>query len=409
MLRRRREADGVEREAAEEGEVVHERRGFHLRGFKPRADEAVNGVLDRRRGGDGRHGERGLGGKRLAREVVALRPILVFLGGEILAALRVHGGERGELRVSEGGPAGVGVRDFFLRREQVEQLIAAREAHREFADFRLQPLAADDAFEHEEVFAALGFKREPLLVVTGVREAQASGIIRAGRLLHLPVTAAVRDDELRLAELLAVHEQPRALERAKQDAMLARRQRDLRRGTEQERVRAVHAHATRRVFGRRVDESERGLGVNFRRCAGREVPVRRGGDALDDFHLHAVLGQLGEVELRRGRDVVEAVLQAAGRERAAVDGDLVDEAVERAAGLRAHRGTNPQLVVVHDRRRVGLAAHVPSALDLRTVNVALDARALTEGVSHRDVMPAGAGREAVDRSPAMPVLLRLLL
>ena len=107
--------------------------------------------------------------------------------------------------------------------------------------------------------------------------------------------------------------------------------------------------------------------------------------------------------------MVEAVLQAARRERAAVDGNLVDEAVERAAGLRAHRGANPQLVVVHDRRGVGLAAHVPRALHLHAVNVALDARALAERVSHRDVMPAGAGREAFGRSPAMPVLLGFLL
>ena len=179
--------------------------------------------MNRHRSRDGRHGERGLGGKRLAREFVALRPILVLLGGEILAALRVHGGERGELSVGESGPTGVGVRNPFLRREQVEQLVAARDAHREFADFRLQPLAADDAFEHEEMLAALGLEREPLLVVTGACEAERGRVVLAGAALDLPVAAAVRDDELRLAELLAVHEQPRALERTQQHAMLARR------------------------------------------------------------------------------------------------------------------------------------------------------------------------------------------
>src|SRR5690606_30311204 len=78
-----------------------------------------------------------------------------------------------------------------------------------------------------------------------------------------------------------------------------------------------------------------------------------------------------------------------GGKGGAVDGHVVQCAVEGLAGSAGHAGADDQVIRIRDRRAVGDTGEGPDTLDRATVDVALQAVTLSEGVGHGDVVPGG--------------------
>src|SRR6056297_1159137 len=88
-----------------------------------------------------------------------------------------------------------------------------------------------------------------------------------------------------------------------------------------------------------------------------------------------------------------------------MNGHLIDQTMQRVARLACHGRSNPDFIIVHNRRPRGGTIHIPSPFDFGTIKIAANALGISKPVADGNVMPSRAGGKSLLRSPAMPLAL----
>ena len=166
---------------------------------------------------------------------------------------------------------------------------------------------------------------------------------------------------------------------------------------------AFATHAGVHILLRYIEEAEDILRVGFShlgRLSGPGVGVWH--TFLCQLHEHAACGHLlfGDGWGRRHKLVFR--LQHRSVDGAAVDGHVIEPAIEGMRGCERGAAADHEGVAIGHGGAVSGAAHVPHAVRFTAIDVAFDALGFAVGVGDGDVVPAGGG-QGVLGPPAVPV------
>ena len=174
-------------------------------------------------------------------------------------------------------------------------------------------------------------------------------------------------------------------------------------GTQKKGLRAIHAHAG---FGVLVSGSEEAkevlpIAIDWRQV--RTWPTPRGRKPLDQLDQHLVSGPVIANKLRFWLRYATMTLSDDLRRQAlSVNGDFVETAGEAIVSAPSQCRANPELVIIHNRRTLRCATHVPPAGDRFSIDVALDAFRFPELVGDGDMRPSIFSQDTGVRGPAVP-------
>ena len=175
---------------------------------------------------------------------------------------------------------------------------------------------------------------------------------------------------------------------------------------EDEGIAAIGPQTTGGIPLRQGRQREELAGEPLARLGEDESEAAAVGHALDHLEEHRIVGHRLERGSGDGRHAlvhVPAGGDPSRREDLPVHRNVVEQARKRAPLVSLHRGADPDLVVVHDRRLGCRAAVVPKAIHGPAVEEALDRVGHAKSIRDRHVVPAGARLEAPAARPAMKV------
>jgi hypothetical protein len=341
-------------------------------------------------------------GQNRASQFVPPIPVFRLFHAGCQPPLCVQLPQLGHLPVPEFRPAPVGQRKGVDRPEDEELAARRSDADRRLAQLRPELSPADDDFQLEQMPLAVALDLDNCLRIAA-RQRPDLGCQTRIQFLDLPVPAGRHVMEPRLRDLLTVHKQPRRVAAPQQNPLRSGRNRRIPRGPQQERTGPIVLDAPRRVLVRHLGKSE-----VVRLVAGGQptmlgLPRRLVRNAFEDVDHQRILGNLRQIAFVVGSGIVIPCADPLGGQRRSVDGHFVDPTLERAARRSAHRGADPQIVVIHHRPAIRSAPHVPSARYRFAVDVTPHAVRLAERISHRDMMPSAIDRHRRFRSPTVPV------
>ena len=450
----RHESDRVQRHAAEKSRIVAQCRGLHVLLRELRGDEPIHIIEDGCVRRHGWHRRRGL--RMLPREIVPQLP--VFLLGGRLAALRVERVDPFALRIGKRAPRRwreIHLRvPFSLRRDRGKSSAVLRYSDEQLPDLRPDALAAHEAFDQQHARLAVAAQLGLRLLVAGRQQRHGCDDLVLRLIRHVFEIPALRLLQRRRGEHMAVPRDARAGERAEMHCVFSRREPHDARDADEERRGSIHLHAALIVFVRDAGKREGRLREFIRLHRRQRRPrlvladrhllflriVRRQvrrlilvlGGELQHLHADHPLRQFLRLHHRgrqrqrlafhrrlAGRDRLQlrhrtrtrgVRLHPLGRERLAVNGQLVDPAGKLRRRSTAHRAADPHLIIIHHRRDRRRPAHVPHARQRRAIDVTSRTLRLPESVSHRHMLPPFPHGESARRRPPMPGrLARILL